>query len=219
MHNRDGRKSLTNSKRFQLDLKRALVSALFSAAAVLAISVVTSYSLSAQPGGSQGSGFLGAWCPQGDPTRHASISNNGAFFNLTNENGDSSIGNLEGPNQISAPGWQFVTGTLSSDGRRINWSNGTFWARCSGGGGGDHRPNLNGIWYPQGNRSLQCSIQQRREVLNLQNEQGARATGSFDGKRHISTNWSGNQIGGTISNNGNRIDWDNGTYWIRYKVY
>jgi len=78
---------------------------------------------------------------------------------------------------------------------------------------------LNGIWYPQGNRSLQCSIQQRRDVLNLQNEQGNRATGSFDGKRHISTNWSGNQIGGAISSNGNRIDWDNGTYWIRYRVY
>ena len=184
----------------------------------MAILTFDSPSAPAQPGNSQASGFVGAWCAQGDPARQASISYNGAFFNLTNENGDTSIGNLQGSKQISAPGWQFVTGTLSSDGRRINWTNGTFWARCPT-GGGQSRPNLNGIWYPQGNRSLQCSIQQRRDVLNLQNEQGARATGSFDGKRHISTNWSGTTIGGTISPDGNRIEWDNGTYWIRYRVY
>jgi hypothetical protein len=209
-----------NPDTLQRRLNRVLTSAFLNRTAILIVFAFVCRSAMAQPGNQQGSGFLGAWCPQGDPTKHASISNNGAFFNLTNENGDSSIGNLQGPNQISAPGWQFVTGTLSPDGRRINWTNGTFWARCNGGGGGGHnRPNLNGIWYPQGNRSLQCSIQQRRDVLNLQNEQGARATGSFDGKRHISTNWSGNQIGGTVSNNGNRIDWDNGTYWVRYRVY
>lgn len=174
----------------------------------------------AQMGGNA-SGFVGAWCAQGDQTKHASISSNGVFMNLTNENGDSSIGNLQGSNQISAPGWQFVTGTLTSDGKRINWSNGTFWARCKsgGGGGGYGHLNLTGIWYPNGNRSLSCSIQQQRGVLNLQNESGQRATGSFDSKHHVTTNWSGSTIGGTVSPNGNRIDWDNGTYWIRNRVY
>ena len=166
---------------------------------------------------------MGAWCAQGDPSKHASISNNGAFLNLTNENGDTSIGNLQGPNQIVAPGWQFVTGTLSGDGRQINWSNGTFWARCySGGGGGGwgpRRPNLNGNWYPNGNRSLSCSIQQRRNNLTLQNEVGQRATGSFNGRRQIVTNWQGARIVGTIAPNGTRIDWDNGTYWMRYRLY
>jgi hypothetical protein len=199
------------------NLIRVSISVLFVIAIIS--SVALSLSGLAQAANGQGSGFVGAWCPQGDPAKHASISYNGAFFNLTNENGDSSIGNLQGSNRISAPGWQFVVGTLSSNGRRIDWTNGTFWARCDSGGSGNNRPNLNGIWYPQGNRSLQCSIQQRRDVLNLQNEQGARATGSFDGKRHITTNWSGTQIGGNISANGNRIDWDNGTYWIRYRVY
>lgn len=178
----------------------------------------------AQPGGGNAAPFVGAWCAQGDSTKLASITSNGAFLNLTNENGDSSIGNLQGPNRIVAPGWQFVTGTLSSDGRRISWSNGTFWARCggNGGGGGGHghgRLDLNGIWHPNGNRSLSCSIQQHRNVLNLQNESGQRATGSLDGKRHLTTNWSGSTIGGTVSANGNRIDWDNGTYWVRYRVY
>jgi hypothetical protein len=172
-------------------------------------------------GGGQGAGFLGAWCAQGDPTKQASISNNGAFLNLTNESGDTSIGNLQGPNQISAPGWQFVTGNLSGDGSRINWSNGTFWARCynGGGGGGNRRPNLNGNWYPNGNRSLSCSIQQRRGNLTLQNESGQRATGSFNGRNHLSTNWQGTTINGTLSRDGNTINWDNGTYWIRYRLY
>jgi hypothetical protein len=172
----------------------------------------------------QGSaGFLGAWCAQGDPSKQASIRSNGPMLNLTNESGSTSIGNMQGNNQISAPEWQFVTGTLSGDGRRINWSNGTFWARCpsggGGGGGGYRTPNLNGSWYPNGNRSLQCSIQQRKGNLTLQNEVGDRATGSLNGKWGVTTNWQGTKITGTISRDGTRIDWSNGTYWIRYRLY
>jgi hypothetical protein len=168
----------------------------------------------------QGAGFIGGWCAQGNPTKQTSISNNGGFFNLTNETGSTSIGNLQSPNQIVAPGWQFVTGTLSQNGTQINWSNGTFWARCPGGGGNARRrPNLNGNWYPNGNRSLSCSIQQHRGNLTLQNENGQRATGSFNGRLHVTTNWQGTVIGGDISRDGNRINWNNGTYWIRYRLY
>jgi hypothetical protein len=173
---------------------------------------------SSQPDGGQGTGFMGAWCAQGDPTKQASISNNGAFLSLTNESGDTSIGNMQGDNQVVAPGWQFVTGTLRPDGRQINWSNGTFWARCPS-GGGNHYGSLSGNWYPNGNRSLSCSIQQRRGNLTLQNEVGQKATGSFNGRGQVSTNWSGTRINGTVSRDGNRIDWSNGTYWIRYRLY
>ena len=58
-------------------------------------------------------GFYRSSCAQGDPTKHASISSNGAFLTLTNENGDTSPGNYQGQTGIVAPGWQFVTGTLS----------------------------------------------------------------------------------------------------------
>jgi hypothetical protein len=79
------------------------------------------------PQANQGGGFLGQWCAQGDPSKQASITGNmGVFFTLTNENGDTSPGNLQGGNVMSAPGWQFVTGTLTPDGSQINWSNGTF---------------------------------------------------------------------------------------------
>jgi hypothetical protein len=167
----------------------------------------------------QNAGFIGGWCAQGDRTKQTSISHNGAFYNLTNESGDTSIGNLQGNNQIQAPGWQFVTGTLSRSGQQIQWSNGTFWARCPTGGGGRGNLNLNGNWYPNGNRSMQCSIQQRKGSLTLENESGQRATGSLNGKFHLTTNWQGTTINGTVSRDGTRIDWDNGTYWIRYRLY
>lgn len=174
-----------------------------------------------QGNGEQGSGFFGAWCAQGDPTKHASISGNGVFLTLTNENGDTSPGNLQGNNQIQAPGWQFVTGTLSGDGSQINWSNGSYWARCynGGGGGGRRRPNLTGTWFANGDRSRSCSISQNRGSLNLQNESGQSASGNFNGSRNITTNWGGTTIRGILLQNGNRINWDNGTYWIRFRVY
>jgi hypothetical protein len=165
----------------------------------------------------QGSGFLGAWCAQGDPGKHASISGNGVFLTLTNETGDTSPGNLQGSNQIQAPGWQFVNGTLSRNGSQINWSNGTYWARCDN-GGGRHHVNLTGTWYANGDRSRSCSITQRRGSLTLQNESGQSANGNVSG-RQLTTNWAGTGINGTISQNGNRIDWDNGTYWVRFRVY
>lgn len=168
-------------------------------------------------GPQQGSGFLGAWCAQGDPSKHASIAGNGVFLTLTNENGDTSPGNFQGNNQIQAPGWQFVTGTLSGDGSQINWSNGTYWARCDSGGGGWF--TLTGTWFANGDRSRACSIHQRRGRLSLQNENGDSAGGSYEGRHHIVTNWSGNTIRGTISRDGNRINWDNGTYWIRSRLY
>jgi len=117
-------------------VSRGLIHAVFSSMAVLVMLALAGPNPSAQASNGKGSGFLGAWCAQGDPSKHASISSNEAYFNLTNENGKTSMGNLTSPNQISAPGWQFVTGTLSHNGGRIDWSNGTFWARCSKGGGG-----------------------------------------------------------------------------------
>src|ERR1700743_796610 len=140
--------------------------------------------------------FTGGWCAQGDSTKQASISDNGAFLTLTKANGDPSTGQYQGQNGIVAPGWQFVTGTLSPDGSQINWSNGTFWARCNtGGGGGGRRLNLTGTWYAQGNRSQSCSIQQRGNNLQLSNESGANASGQMNGKRTLTTNWNGTPIG------------------------
>ena len=115
-----------------------------------------------------------------------------------------------------------MTGTLSPDGSQINWSNGTFWARCNsgGGGGGNHRLNLTGTWYAQGDRSqVLLHSSDGATTCQLSNQSGDKASGQMNGKRTLTTNWNGNTIGGTVSTNGNRINWDNGTYWTRFRVY
>jgi hypothetical protein len=196
--------------------------AVIALVAVLAISVTFNVKKTfAQSLPSARSGaFTGGWCAQGDPTKQASISDNGAFLTLTNENGDTSTGQYQGQNGIVAPGWQFVTGTLSPDGSRIRWSNGTFWARCdTGGGGGYQQLNLTGSWNFQGNRNQLCSIHQHGNHLQLSNQSGDQATGQITGKRKLTTSWNGNSIVGTVTANGNRINWDNGTYWTRIRVY
>lgn len=169
----------------------------------------------------QGTGFLGQWCAQGDPGKTTAISANGPFFSLTNELGSTSSGHLQGRNQnvLIADQWQFVQGTLSSDGKRINWSNGTYWARCKsgGGGGGNHSryPNLQGTWYRDGNHSKACSIQQRNKSLTFTNESGQTAQGRFLSPKNVTSTWNGTTINGTLTNNAGRIQWDNGTMWSR----
>lgn len=168
----------------------------------------------------QGSAFLGQWCAQGDSTKRCSITSNGPFLSLTNEQGSTSTGTVQGMNSntITADQWQFVRGTLSADGNQINWTNGTYWARCDnsgGGGGGRHRPNLQGTWYRDGDHSLACSVSQRGSKLTFTNEQGQTAQGKFLGNRNVTANWGGTTINGTLVNNGGRINWDNGTMWSR----
>jgi hypothetical protein len=170
----------------------------------------------------QGTGFVGQWCAQGDSTKRCSISANGPFFSLTNEQGSTSSGHIQGMNQniLVADQWQFVQGTLSPDGSQINWSNGTYWAQCTnggggGGGGGRHRPNLQGTWYRGGNHSLACSIRQNKNNLTFTNETGQTAQGKFLGNKNVTANWGGTTINGTLVNNAGQINWDNGTIWSR----
>jgi hypothetical protein len=157
-----------------------------------------------------GGAFLGTWCAQGDPAKRTSITTNGVYLTLTNELGSTSIGRATGT-QIEADEWQFVRGTLSSNGKRIDWTNGTYWTRCS-----SHRhSDLRGTWYFGGDRSKPCRIDQHDGSLSLRNESGQTATGSFTSKDTISTVWAGVTITGTISRDRTRILWSNGTYWMR----
>ncbi len=211
---------MTVTSRVKLALSVALVS---STMALLAIHLHPRTVAAAPPQlpVSQGAGFVGQWCAQGDPTKHCSITANGPFFTLTNEQGSTSTGHMQGMSQsvLVADGWQFVQGTLSSDGSQINWSNGTYWAQCnnnSGGGGGGHRrPNLQGTWYHDGNHSLACSIRQRNNNLTFTNETGQTAQGKFLGNKNVTANWGGTTINGILVNNAGRINWDNGTMWSR----
>ena len=187
-------------------------------AAVIAGSRTVAASAPQMPG-QPPSRFLGAWCAQGDPAKQCSVSMNGLFLSFTNESGSTSSAHYVGMDQnvVSADQWGFVKGTLSSDGKRIDWSNGTFWARCSGGGGGGdrHYPDVDGTWYRGGDRSKSCYIKQRKRDLSLTNERGDKGSGNTDGRWHLTTNWAGTTVNGTISRDGNTIYWDNNTSWTR----
>jgi hypothetical protein len=155
--------------------------------------------------------FLGTWCAQGDPAKQASIVSNGVYVTLTNESGSTSIGRATAGRQIVADEWNFVSGTLSSDGKTISWTNGTFWTRCHS----HQRVDLQGRWYMGGDRSKPCYIDQSGTSLSLRNEVGQTATGSFVSRRTISTVWAGTTITGKISRDSTQILWSNGTYWTR----
>ena len=167
---------------------------------------------------SQSAAFFGPWCVMGDSTLHASISDKGDFIILTNEGGDASIGQAEGPIGIVAAGWQSMTGTLTPDGSQIDWSNGEYWARCLT-GSAQSRLKLAGTWYPLGVRSLASSIQQRGDHLQLDNGEGGKGTGRIDAVGRLTTEWNGNRIDGVVTADGNHINWSNQTYWTRAIVY
>jgi len=194
---------------------KAASSAVLLGVAILGVLQLRAPRAWAQQDFGQAARIAGDWCAQGDKTKHCSISVDGPVLSFTNENGSTSSGHFTNVQQteFSADQWQFVKGTLSPDGLRIDWTNGTSWMRCGSSGG--RRPNLDGTWYRDGDHSQACSIRQKKGTLRLKNESGETATGSFDGPRRIMTNWADGQIGGTISSDGNTIHWDNGTSWSR----
>ncbi len=165
---------------------------------------------------SQGRSFVGTWCGQGDPANPATITDNVAFLTLKVSEVDASIGLGQDQRTIFAPGWGFITGTLSPDSKRIDWSNDTYWTRCNIPKVHAHsRLKLAGTWYADGLRSEVCSIREHGSALQLDNGHGASASGSVDAQGRLTTDWKGNSITGVVSADGNRIDWDNGTWWVR----
>ena len=78
-------------------------------------------------------------------------------------------------------------------------------------------PDLSGTWYMGGpiNAGMPCKIIQEEGTLTFVNELGAKSAGKFaDSKTVIATDWE-NGLHGTISNDGNHIDWANGSWWTR----
>jgi poly(beta-D-mannuronate) lyase len=161
--------------------------------------------------------FLGEWCAQGNLDWRASISEKGSFILLNNGMGDASIGLADGRTRIVAPGWASVSGKLTPDRSQIDWSNGTFWARCPA----TPTPSplsLTGKWYADGGIQP-CFIQQKGDQISISHGKGCKATGQVNAGGHLTTEWSGNRIDGAVTPDGNHINWDNQTYWSRAKIY
>lgn len=79
-------------------------------------------------------------------------------------------------------------------------------------------PDISGVWYANGSPASRCSISQSGASVTLKNQQGRTASGSFSGSSTLETDWGafgGGRITGTISSDLRRINWSNGSFWVR----
>ena len=79
------------------------------------------------------------------------------------------------------------------------------------------KTNIGGAWYMGGpvNVGGKCSIDQNGNDLVFTNENGQTSRGEFvDSSTIVATDWE-NGLKGTLSNGGTRIDWANGSWWIK----
>lgn len=79
-------------------------------------------------------------------------------------------------------------------------------------------PDIAGIWYMGGpyNEGLSCQILHNGDALIFINERGDQSAGGFvDSGTVVASDWQG--LRGRISDDGKRIDWSNGTWWVRTK--
>jgi poly(beta-D-mannuronate) lyase len=167
--------------------------------------------------------FVGQWCGNALETHRATIADAGPYLILANENGDSSTGRVVEDRVIVAPGWQNVAGLLTPNGLQIDWSNGTYWLRCTAAqtaAGPVGRPaSLSGKWFPEGPLNKPCTIRQQQDDLFIRCPHGSKATGRFESGSRLSTTWSAGTIGATVTVDGNHINWDSQTWWTRSTLY
>jgi hypothetical protein len=113
--------------------------------------------------------------------------------------------------QIVATDWGDVKAVLKDKGNKIEWDNGSYWVRESPASG---RCNLSGSWIahvPSKNFTHDgYKIAQDVNKLTFIAYDGNKSSGYFN---VIASEW--DSVKGGIKNNGNRIDWDNGSYWVR----
>lgn len=76
----------------------------------------------------------GTWYPNGNHSIRCHISQSGSSVSLNNGQGGTGTGRFTNPSTLSTDWGTFnggrITGTISSDLRRIDWSNGTYWSRA-----------------------------------------------------------------------------------------
>ena len=141
--------------------------------------------------------------------------NGGDVLALSNGQGSTSSGELHGPFLLTALGWDSVSGAPSPDRSQIDWSNGTYWVRCPS--APLKQPiDLNGEWVAQ-NES--CSISQHGDRLETGDTRDCLSTGRVDDKGHLTMDFSGIEFEGSVTADGNHIDWQDGSYWTRARIY
>jgi poly(beta-D-mannuronate) lyase len=167
------------------------------------------------PAGHMHSFFLGEWCGEGKTELRATITDGGDFFVLNNGQGSLSSGEAKGPYIMSALEWGPVLGVLSPDHSQIDWTNGTYWSRCSS------RPttspiNLTGTWIAMDGS---CVVHQEGNLVRSGESKDCSAAGSVDNDGHLVMDALFGKFEGYVTADGNHINWVDGSYWTRDKVY
>ncbi|HKH20090.1 MAG TPA: hypothetical protein VKB53_04170 [Gammaproteobacteria bacterium] len=168
---------------------------------------------SAYAGGSGfAAGLSGQWFHDGKPTS-IKVDSDGRNLTIINENGQRSSGYANSPYELEIPSAR-LKGRVGDGGRRISWNNGTTWSRQpheprsdSGQGPGQ---GLSGRWYHDG-KPTSVSMSPGGSVT-ITNEQGQTSSGHMSGNNDIVLS---SLIRGSVSPNGRRISWSNGTEWTR----
>lgn len=163
-------------------------------------------------GRAQNINLLGTWYREGDRARPTVVWQSGGAVVFVNEFGSASQGHFEPSSVVVADDWERgLRGTISADGNRIDWANSSSWRRLPG------VLDLSGTWYSGGDRGRPTSISQSGETLMLVNEHGNRSGGHVAGSTVVAHDWEG-CLRGTVSPDGSRIDWANGTFWVRLRL-
>lgn len=143
------------------------------------------------------------------------IAQNGSNLTITDTKKSStrSRGTVQG-NSVRALDFATQNGTLSADGRRINWSDGVFWIKAP------DAPDLNGVWigyYDDGTRSpFLWNVGHVGSTITITDARAggtARSRGSIQGNKITALDFATKN--GVLSADGNRITWSDGVVWVR----
>jgi len=167
------------------------------------------------PAGHADSFFLGDWCGEGKADLRATISDGGDYFVLNNGQGSLSSGEARGPYTVAALEWGSVLGVLSPDRSQIDWSNGTYWVRCSSRPAGSPI-DLTGTWIAMDGS---CELHQQGDRVRSGDSKDCSAAGSVNKNGHLVMDALFGKFEGDVTADGNHINWVDGSYWTRAEVY
>lgn len=66
---------------------------------------------------------------------------------------------------------------------------------------------------------MECSIQEHGDRLQLSDTKDCLAKGRVDGNGHLTLDFHGTKFEGTVTADGNHINWQDMSYWTRSKAY
>jgi hypothetical protein len=133
------------------------------------------------------------------------------------EIGQNNVGPITSVGQTPTGNADGASNYVSPDGKDISGQ--TRGSNLMGGSTGSvpsERPDITGIWYMGGphDEGRPCQILHNGNALIFINENGGQSGGGFvDSGTVVASDWQGLQ--GKISDGGKRIDWSNGSWWVR----